>query len=216
MVYCMSDIHGETDRFHKMLQLIQFSEEDTLYIIGDVIDRYPGGVDILKEIMATPNMILLMGNHEKMCLDVLGSRTVFRGKEIWFRNGGEITHDELCYFCEPEEKQQIIQFLSQLPYYLDIEVAGKKYHLVHGKPGPPTWQEDLLWNRPHPEAEPFFEDRTAIVGHTPTCHMAWDGHSPFGIWYGDGIIDIDCGCGHQTEYKRLACLRLDDMQEFYV
>ena len=29
--------------------------------------------------------------------------------------------------------------------------------------------------------------------------------------------DCDCGCGHhRTEHRRLACLRLDDMAEFYV
>ena len=31
------------------------------------------------------------------------------------------------------------------------------------------------------------------------------------------IIDIDCGCGNlRSEHRRLACLRLDDMAEFYV
>ena len=45
MIYCMSDIHGELDRFKAMLDLINFSSDDTLYIIGDVIDRHPGGVD---------------------------------------------------------------------------------------------------------------------------------------------------------------------------
>lgn len=48
MIYCMSDIHGELDRFKAMLDLINFSSDDTLYIIGDVIDRHPGGVEILK------------------------------------------------------------------------------------------------------------------------------------------------------------------------
>ncbi|MGM9613298.1 MAG: metallophosphoesterase, partial [Butyricicoccus sp.] len=64
MIYCMSDIHGEIDRYHEMLNRIQFSEKDLLYIIGDVIDRGPGGIDIIKELMNTPNIILLLGNHE--------------------------------------------------------------------------------------------------------------------------------------------------------
>ena len=34
--------------------------------------------------------------------------------------------------------------------------------------------------------------------------------------HGNGVIDIDCGCGLKTEYARLACLRLNDMAEFYV
>ena len=37
--YVVSDIHGEDDRFHKMLKLIRFSKQDTLYILGDVVDR---------------------------------------------------------------------------------------------------------------------------------------------------------------------------------
>lgn len=37
--YVMSDIHGEADRFHAMLEKIHFSDDDTLYILGDVIDR---------------------------------------------------------------------------------------------------------------------------------------------------------------------------------
>ena len=69
MIYCMSDIHGELDRFKAMLDLINFSSDDTLYIIGDVIDRHPGGVEILKIIKDTPNMFMLLGNHEQMCLD---------------------------------------------------------------------------------------------------------------------------------------------------
>lgn len=32
--YVLSDIHGEADRFHAMLEKIQ---EDTLYILGDVV-----------------------------------------------------------------------------------------------------------------------------------------------------------------------------------
>ena len=60
MIYCMSDIHGELDRFKAMLDLINFSSDDTLYIIGDVIDRHPGGVEILKIIKDTPNMFMLL------------------------------------------------------------------------------------------------------------------------------------------------------------
>ena len=77
MIYCMSDIHGELDRFKAMLDLINFSSDDTLYIIGDVIDRHPGGVEILKIIKDTPNMFMLLGNHEQMCLDTLGPNSVY-------------------------------------------------------------------------------------------------------------------------------------------
>ena len=66
--YVMSDIHGERELFHKMLQRIAFSEDDTLYILGDVIDRGTDGIALLKEIKETPNMVMLLGNHEHMML----------------------------------------------------------------------------------------------------------------------------------------------------
>ena len=59
MIYCVSDIHGELDKFERLLDLIQFSDADHLYVIGDVIDRGAMGVDILDRIMAAPNMTML-------------------------------------------------------------------------------------------------------------------------------------------------------------
>ena len=41
MIYVMSDIHGCYEKYRQMLDLIRFCEEDTLYILGDVVDRGP-------------------------------------------------------------------------------------------------------------------------------------------------------------------------------
>ena len=48
--YVMGDIHGEADSFHAILEKIYFSEEDTLILLGDVIDRGPVGIALLLEI----------------------------------------------------------------------------------------------------------------------------------------------------------------------
>ena len=39
MIYVMSDIHGNSRRFNSIMEQIQLKETDTLYILGDVIDR---------------------------------------------------------------------------------------------------------------------------------------------------------------------------------
>ena len=36
------------------------------------------------------------------------------------------------------------------------------------------------------------------------------------IVHAPGFINIDCGSGHNMPIKALACLRLEDMREFYV
>ena len=214
MIYCMSDIHGEIDRYHQMLERINFSEKDTLYIIGDVIDRHPGGVDILKEIMGAPNIIMLLGNHERMCLDTMGSENVYGSRALWQQNGGRGTYRELLYVCSRDERLKILRFLSRLPDHLNISVNGQQFQLVHGFPSENP--ETRIWERPEADSPAPLEGCIAIIGHTPTCYLTGDFEEQFRIWYGNGIIDIDCGCGNKTEHRRLACLRLDDMQEFYV
>ena len=72
MTYCISDIHGEILKWKDMLELIQFSDEDTLYVLGDVIDRNPHGIEILREIMQRSNIHMIVGNHEDMMLKTLG------------------------------------------------------------------------------------------------------------------------------------------------
>lgn len=216
MIYCMSDLHGEQDRFTAMLERIQFSGGDTLYILGDVIDRHPGGVELLRQIMDTPNMVLLLGNHEQICLDTLGPDQVYGARELWQQNGGNSTYRELLYICSPPERRRILHFLARLPDHLDIEVNGRSFHLVHGFPA--ADRDSRIWGRPDDGGAPLppFPDRTAIVGHTPTCFLTGNMDKPCAVWHGDGIIDIDCGCGSKDDHRRLACLRLDDMAEFYV
>ena len=103
MVYCMSDVHGDLEKFHSMLQLIRFSAKDTLFVIGDVIDRGPDGIEIIEEIMNSGNIIMLLGNHEKMCLDTLGPNPIAGSRGLWRNNGGSATYHQLIYLRDSEE-----------------------------------------------------------------------------------------------------------------
>ena len=47
----MSDIHGRLDMFEEVLEKIDLKDSDTLYILGDVIDRGPNPVKILLKLM---------------------------------------------------------------------------------------------------------------------------------------------------------------------
>lgn len=218
MIYCMSDIHGEKDRFDKMLDLIHFSDSDTLYIIGDVIDRGPSGIEIMKFIMECPNIVLIIGNHEDICLKTLGPQNEFGARDIWRSNGGSHTYREMVYHMSPAERRKILRYIESSPIQREITVAGQKYHLVHGWPG--STEDDKIWGRPMDNTPSILPaDATAIIGHTPTCFLAGEGEEPFHIIHRpeQHYIDIDCGAGHLNFPDRsLACLRLDDMAEFYV
>ena len=215
MIYCMSDLHGELDFFQEMLEQIHFSDTDHLYILGDVIDRGTGGVDILEQIMDAPNITMLLGNHEQMCLSALGPHNKWGARDLWLHNGGATTYRELLYHRTPQQRNRILPFLSGLADHLDLTVDGQKFHLVHGCPGED--HETRIWGRVEPDSTSPYPDTVCIVGHTPTVFLTDKTDEVYSIWHGNGIIDIDCGCGHlNVMNRRLACLRLDDMAEFYV
>lgn len=215
MIYCVSDIHGELDRFEQMLELIRFSGEDRLYVIGDAIDRGPDGVGVLQKIMDTPNMTMLLGNHEQMCLATLGPRSEYGVRELWRQNGGAGTYRELLYRRTPAQRGRLLRFLAGLPEQLDVEAGGRTFRLVHGFPGED--RDSRLWGRVEPDSRCPCPGILCVVGHTPTNFLTGREDEDLRIWHGDGILNIDCGCGHRNApHRRLACLRLDDMAEFYV
>ena len=70
----VSDIHGEAGTYQKLIKSL--NNDDNLYILGDLIDRGPCGIDIIKDIIErkkdpnnNPNITVFMGNHELMMLD---------------------------------------------------------------------------------------------------------------------------------------------------
>ena len=71
MIYVMSDIHGNAIRFNSIMEQIDLQPEDMLYVLGDVVDRYPDGIRILRMLMSMPNVKMILGNHEYMMLDVM-------------------------------------------------------------------------------------------------------------------------------------------------
>ena len=71
MIYAMSDIHGQYELFRNLMEQITLGKDDILYVLGDVVDRGPDSMKILKYMMANPNIIPIMGNHELMALPCL-------------------------------------------------------------------------------------------------------------------------------------------------
>lgn len=225
MIYVLSDIHGNERRFRSVMEQINLRPTDTLYVLGDVIDRHPGGIRILRTLMAMPNAKMILGNHEYMMLRALGTpyddnRDDGRALEHWYRNGGKVTHDHLKHI-RKETRREIMEYLLALPLCVDIEVNGKAYKLVHGAPveaydGDPKYCNPIhfaVWKRlDGQDADPV--DYTLVFGHTPTKH--YQDRCPMEIWKQGDRIGIDCGSGYpEGDVGRLACLRLDDGKVFY-
>ena len=105
MIYVTADLHGiHPKEFQKLLGKAGFSEEDFLFILGDVIDRGEYGAELLAWLTQQPNMQLILGNHEALLLscaflfadvseESLDALTVENMKLVqnWADNGGNPT-----------------------------------------------------------------------------------------------------------------------------
>ena len=143
MIYVMSDVHGNLRRFNSIMEQINLTANDALYVLGDVIDRYPDGIKILRKLMSMKNVKMIMGNHEYMMLDVLYRNDMgLDAKEqykrvqricMWYDNGGLVTHNYLKHI-KKSVRAEIFSYLKSLPVNIDITVNGINYKLVHAAP----------------------------------------------------------------------------------
>ena len=53
--YVCSDIHGHYDKWRALLTALDLRPDDTLYVLGDMIDRGPDGVKVLQDMMRRPD-----------------------------------------------------------------------------------------------------------------------------------------------------------------
>ena len=186
--YVVSDIHGEYDLFAGLLEKIRLKEDDSLYILGDILDRGPYPIRTLLKVMEMPNAICLAGNHELMaieCLEFLMTEITEKSIEeldekmvdnllTWQYNGGRTTIQE---FCALDRKMQrlVIDFLKDFYIYEEMTVNDRDYLLVHAGlggfyPGKEIEQyslEELIWSRAEYDIQ-YYEDIYVVTGHTPT------------------------------------------------
>jgi len=231
MIYVMSDIHGNEKRFNSILKQINLQECDTLYVLGDVVDRYYGGIRILRTLMKMPNVKMLLGNHEYMMLNAIDASSKISTEEVkngycneinlWYNNGGDVTHAYLKHI-RKDIREEVLQYVRNLPINLNVCVNGIKYKLVHGSPieniSANKWnyfkydsvKEFAVWKR-WSISDGVPEGYVLIFGHTPTSHF--QRCEKMELWFGDNAIGIDCGSGYVQ--GRLACIRLDDMKIYY-
>ncbi|MBQ9332859.1 MAG: serine/threonine protein phosphatase [Lachnospiraceae bacterium] len=232
--YVISDIHGQYDLFMKMLEKISLKDEDTLYVLGDVLDRGPHPIRTLRKLMEMPNAICIVGNHELMALECLKflmqevteeslaglDRDMLEGDLIWIEyNGGRTTLDEFRAL-DARSRQDVIDFIRDFDIYEEITVAGRDYLLVHaglgnfypGKEIEDYSLADLVWSRAEYDIE-YYPDKYVVTGHTPTQGIPGN-PNPGYIYRNNNHIAIDCGS--YIPGGRLAAICLDTGEEYYI
>ena len=241
MTYVMSDIHGCYDKYIQMFKKIKFTDEDTLYVLGDIIDRGDGSFKVLQDMSMRANVLPIMGNHEYAgytilkdlsslmveitdeSIEALAATSIdvadsARTIEIWINDyGSASTMNEFRELSE-DEREYMLEYIEEFSLYEIIEVKGKKYFLTHfGIPkGAKLKNLDQYDGYDFIEAEldyskEYFKDTTIVTGHLPTFLL--DEKYRGQIYRKNNIINIDTGAAFG---ETLACLCLDTNEEFYV
>ena len=224
MNYVMADIHGHFDKYKKMLEKIQFSDDDTLYVLGDILDRGPDGLKILQDMMLRVNVIPVLGNHEYMASNCLGwlmreiteesidniDANRFRGITEWMSVGGDKTIKEFRKL-SIEDREDILDYLIEFGLYEVVHASGETFVLVHA--GLDNFAQDrdlydydlseLIFHKPDYE-KVYFSDKYLVTGHVPTMGEVMEKNRH---------IAIDCGAGYGG---KLGCICLETMEKFYV
>ncbi len=203
-IFAIGDVHGCYERLGILLKKLHIKEDDVLLFLGDYIDRGENSKKVVDKVISLKsqhNTITLLGNHEKMLLDVLQKNLSI---ETWLFNGGETTllsygiktYNVSSNLFPPEH----IQFFKNLVLYYETD----RYIFVHAglKPNVALEEQsidDLVWIRD----EFIYSDcdfgKIIVFGHTPLAEPLFMKNK----------IGIDTGAVYGG---KLTCLVLPEQQ----
>jgi serine/threonine protein phosphatase 1 len=226
MTYVVANLHGNYTKFKELVKLIKLKDTDVMYVLGDMVDYGDESMELLGDLSIRYNVYPIVGEHDYTALKMLsGFEKMLKSGETpdkkfitrmteWFADGGQSTLDSFRTL-DAEMKEGIIDYLSDMTLYEELEVGGKEYLLVHA--GIAGFKKGVDLEELDPEAfftealdltKRYFDDKTIIVGHAPTTEF-----NNSQIYKTARAINVDCGCAFDG---KLGCLCLDTGREFYV
>ena len=197
----VGDIHGCLKEFQALLPLTGLDEqEDTLVILGDIIDRGPDSYGVLRKILRLKakmggRLHCIMGNHEDMAIKAIQTND----RVHWNRNGGGKTRKS--FFKHKDPFQRYVGYLEELHLYYETD-AFLCVHAGAAEEGPKaTDRHTFLWDREIAGGKPY-GGKLLIFGHTSADQAVYRDEKgrPAQILKGDhplpkkGSICLDTGC----------------------
>lgn len=176
MTYFISDIHGEYELFLRLLDKIAFSDNDTLIVLGDMIDKGSDSIKLVDFIRRQSNIKAILGNHEydflKYYDHLMRSCAGGNFDLVLEKLQAYFSQDRMCISFE------ITDFLESLPLFIE----ESDYVCVHsgvetdrdGMILPMNRQRmgQLVYNRYFKEEDFYLASgqKTVLFGHTPCSY----------------------------------------------
>ena len=231
MIYVIGDIHGNKEKYDEMLNKISPKETDAVFVLGDIIDVGEDSVEILKDMMYRANIYPVLGEHEYMAKKILplimNAKSIDEAKAMlvgedkesldkWLGMKSEKTISDFLAL-NNEDKESIIDYLSEFQPFEEVEAGGKTFVLAHagidnfedGKELDEYDEEDFVFAKTD-YTKVYFKNKYLITGHTPTVaiHPSLMGK----VYSKKGHIALDCGAAYGG---KLAAICLDALKLTY-
>ncbi len=228
MNYAVADLHGSYDKFKRLLKEIKFSDNDFLYVVGDIVDYGEEPIELLTDLSMRYNVIPILGDHDYRAYKLLceldkmlkgGSPDpeIIGEMTEWIVDGGQRTMEGFKAL-DDDMKEGVLEYLADMSLYEEVEAGDKKYLLVHAGIAGFDGESDLDDYMPEDfihesldTSRALIDGVTIVAGHTPTYEL--DGAERGKIYHGEGSVIIDCGAAFG---EPLACICLDNGKEFYI
>lgn len=115
--YCIGDVQGCYKELHQLLEKIKFiPEQDTLWFVGDLVNRGPNSLEVLRFVKNLPNKIVVLGNHDLHLLN-------------YYHNIVDFEASHLEQIVAAADAEELITWLRHLPLMHFDATLG--YILVH-------------------------------------------------------------------------------------
>lgn len=226
-IFVISDIHSCFYAFKKLLNKINFNQDDFIIINGDLIDRGgPNNINLIKFISSFKNICLLRGNHEEFYLRADSRELSYSQWHSW---GGNNTILELKK-ASIEDKLLFHNYIVKTNLFAIAKIENKDFFISHNgfnldmniiKKNNILLNEETILSQYNENWFNFFVSSDInyipsttfkyhwIVGHHPTLRI----NQKAEIYKRPFYTNIDCGATY--EKGRLGILCLNDFSEYY-
>jgi serine/threonine protein phosphatase 1 len=208
--FAVGDVHGCLRTLRTLVERqIDLKRHDTLYLVGDYLDRGPHSKGVLDYLMTLMeggyDLRPLLGNHEEMALQAVADP---KARAMWYANRGSATVAEFGVESPADIPARYLAFLASLPLILSCD----DYVFVHAgldfsapdplRDSPPTV---MLWERNCEVQAEKLGGRTLVCGHTVTSL------AQIRASLAKPVICLDNGCfaKEQPGWGNLVALDLD-------
>jgi serine/threonine protein phosphatase 1 len=225
--WVIPDIHGHSGTLQALIEdQVKPSHSDTLYFLGDYIDRGPDAKRVIDYIIGLKDdgyhTRTLRGNHEDYLLrvyDISNVRKNFLGiphgnklKKEWFKFGGKATLRSFEVSDVHDIPEKYISWLRELEYFIELE----KFILVHAGmnfniDNPFDDKQSMLWIKEFKVDQQKAGYRKLIHGHVP---VSLEFINLLHTSNGFDFIDLDNGIymPEKEDFGNLVALELTSME----